>query len=47
MATVVVMSGWGGVQDLTLPIDDDKVPENWHFLAATFADILVMGVVPD
>ncbi len=46
-ATVVVVGGWGGVQELTPPINDDKASANWQFLAATFADLLVMGVVPD
>jgi hypothetical protein len=45
--TVLLLSGWGDVQQLSPPISDDKVPANWQFFAATFADLLVMGVVPD
>jgi hypothetical protein len=46
-ATVVVVSGWGGLQEVIPAINDDKAPPNWQFLAASFADLLVMGVVPD
>jgi hypothetical protein len=46
-ATVVVMSGWGGGQTLAPPIDHERAPDSWQFLAATFAEIFVMGVVRD
>jgi hypothetical protein len=46
-ATVLVMSGWGAFQYVDPAINDAKAPPGWQFIAATFAELLVMGVVPD
>ena len=45
--TVLLLSGWGGPQQLSPPIDENKVPANWQFLVVSFEEAYVMGVVPD
>jgi hypothetical protein len=46
-ATVILTSGWGRPVWLDPGIDEEKVPSHWQYLAVSFADAGVMGVIPD
>jgi hypothetical protein len=41
--TVLLMSGWGAPHTLSPAIDETSVPENWQFLAVSFADAATLG----
>jgi hypothetical protein len=41
--TVLLMSGFGTPYVIEPPIDQDKAPEGWHFMAMSFADVATLG----
>jgi hypothetical protein len=45
--TVLLASGWGGRQQISPPIDDNKAPANWQLLVVSFEEACIMGVIPD
>lgn len=45
--TVMLYSGWGGTHSWAPPIDDDRAPDHWQFLALSFAEAAVLGACDD
>jgi hypothetical protein len=41
--TVLLLGGWGAAFSLDPPIDEDKAPKGWRYLALSFADAAVLG----
>lgn len=46
-ATLLLLSGWGCPHVVAPPIEEAKVPDNWHYLAIGFADAAILGACDD